>query len=95
MSFIVRFVRQWIAGETLNNAFTRVKSENKAGIGAIINFLGEHVREAREAEMNVAENLLILKYIEEYKVNASLSIKLTQLGLDMEKTSVHRTQRIS
>ncbi|HEY9206127.1 MAG TPA: proline dehydrogenase family protein [Candidatus Methanoperedens sp.] len=85
MSFIVRFVRQWIAGETLSDAFTRVKSENKAGIGAIINFLGEHVREAREAEMNVAENLQILKYIEEYKLNASLSIKLTQLGLDIGK----------
>ncbi len=85
MSLIVRFVRQWIAGETLSDAFTRVKSENKAGIAAIINFLGEHIHDAREAEMNVAENLQILKYMVEYKVNASLSIKLTQLGLDIER----------
>ncbi len=85
MSFLIRFARQWISGETLNDAIERAKKENKAGIGAIINFLGEHVREARKAEMNVEENMRILRSIDESKVNASLSIKLTQLGLEISK----------
>ncbi len=84
MSFLIRFARQWIAGETLDYAIKRAKKKNKAGIDAIINFLGEHVREQPEAEENIQENLRILQAIEESKIKASLSIKLTQLGLDIE-----------
>jgi proline dehydrogenase len=85
MSFLIRFARQWIAGETLDDAIAQTIKENKAGIGAIINFLGEHVRERKEAETNLDENLRILESIEKSKASASLSIKLTQLGLMTEK----------
>ena len=85
MSFLIRFARQWIAGETLDDAIAQTMKENKAGIGAIINFLGEHVREQKEAQTNLEENLRILESIERSKVSASLSIKLTQLGLMIEK----------
>src|SRR4030042_3735066 len=85
MSFLIRFARQWIAGETLDDAIAQTIKENKAGMGAIINFLGEHVRERKEAETNLDENLRILESIEKSKVSASLSIKLTQLGLMTEK----------
>ena len=85
MSFLIRFARQWIAGEDLDEATKRVKKENSAGIDGIINFLGEHVRDPEEAEKNVEENLRILTAIENEKINASLSIKLTQLGLMIDK----------
>jgi proline dehydrogenase len=85
MSFLIKFARQWIAGETLADALSRTKKSNNSGIGAIINFLGEHVRDAAEADKNIEENLRILRAIEESKLNASLSIKLTQLGLEIEK----------
>lgn len=85
MSFLIKLARQWIAGETLDDAISRAKKENSVGIGAIINFLGEHVRDEAEAEKNVEENQRILKAIDDSKLNASLSIKLTQLGLEIEK----------
>ncbi len=85
MSFLIKLARQWIAGETLEDAVLRTKKSNIAGIGAIINFLGEHVKEEAEANKNIQENLRIIQAIEESKLNASLSIKLTQLGLDIEK----------
>jgi proline dehydrogenase len=85
MSFLIRFVRQWIAGETLDDAISRTRKANNSGIGGIINFLGEHVRDEDEAKKNIEENLRILKAIEDSKLNASLSIKLTQLGLEIEK----------
>ncbi len=84
MSFLTRFARQWIAGETLDDAIARAKKENNAGIRAVINFLGEHVKNEAEADDNVEENLRILRAIEESKTKASLSIKLTQLGLDID-----------
>lgn len=81
MSFFTRFARQWIAGETLDDAIARAKIANGSGIGAIINFLGEHVKDKEEADKNLEENLRILVAIEEAKIKASLSIKLSQLGL--------------
>jgi proline dehydrogenase len=85
MSFLIRFARQWIAGETLDDAISRTRKANNSGIGGIINFLGEHVRDKDEAKKNIEENQRILEAIEGSKLNASLSIKLTQLGLEIEK----------
>lgn len=85
MNFFIRFARQWIAGETLNDAIACAKKANSRGIGAIINFLGEHVKDKEEAEKNKLENLEILRAIKDAKLNASLSIKLTQLGLGIDK----------
>jgi proline dehydrogenase len=60
MSFLIRFARQWIAGETLDDAIIRARKANSNGLGAIINFLGEHVRDKEEAEANKNENFRIL-----------------------------------
>lgn len=85
MSLLIRLARQWIAGETLADAISCTRRSNISGIGAIINFLGEHVKEEAEANKNIQENLRILQALEESKLNASLSIKLSQLGLEIEK----------
>jgi len=85
MSFLIRFARQWIAGETSGSAIASAKKKNSAGFGVIINFLGEHVWDRTEAQENVEENMRLLVSLEKEKVNASLSIKLTQLGLLIDK----------
>ncbi len=61
MSFLITFARQWIAGETFDEAVKRVKKENNSGMGAIINFLGEHVRDKAQARRNMEVNLKILQ----------------------------------
>lgn len=85
MSFLIRFVRHWIAGETPGEAIASAKKKNRAGLGAIINFLGEHVRDKIEAQENVEKNIKLLSDIEKEKVNASISLKLTSLGLLIDK----------
>ncbi|MDP3104641.1 MAG: proline dehydrogenase family protein [Candidatus Methanoperedens sp.] len=85
MSFLIRFVRHWIAGETPGDAIASAKKKNRAGLGAIINFLGEHVRDKIEAQENVDKNIKLLSDIEKEKVNASISLKLTSLGLLIDK----------
>jgi proline dehydrogenase len=84
MSFLIRFARQWIAGETLDDAIVRSRKANSDGLGAIINYLGEHIRDKEEAQRNKNENLRILQAIKNEKINSSLSIKLTQLGLGID-----------
>ena len=85
MSFLIRFARQWIAGEALGDAIISTNKANCKGLGAIINFLGEHVRDREESDKNKTENLKILQAIKDSNLNASLSIKLTQLGLLIDK----------
>ncbi len=85
MSFLIRFARQWIAGETSGEAIASAKKKNRAGFGVIINYLGEHVMDKTEAQENVDENINLLSALEKEKVNASISIKLTQLGLLIDK----------
>jgi len=85
MSFFIRFARQWIAGETLSDAIISTKKANSKGLGAIINFLGEHVKDREESEKNKTENLKILQAIKDSNLNASLSIKLTQMGLIIDR----------
>jgi len=85
MSFLIKFARQWIAGEKLDDAIERAIKANSNGLGAIINFLGEHVRDKEEAETNKNENIRILQAIKDTKINSSISIKLTQLGLGINK----------
>lgn len=85
MSFAIRLVRQWVAGETLDSAISRARTSAGEGIGAIINYLGEHVRDRDEVEDNVAENLRALEAIGRSGLKASLSIKLTQIGLAIDR----------
>ncbi|MCX9084975.1 MAG: proline dehydrogenase family protein [Candidatus Methanoperedens sp.] len=84
MSFLIKFAHQWIAGEDMEDAIERARKANSSGSGAIINFLGEHIRDKEEAQVNKNENLRILEAIKDNRINSTLSIKLTQLGLGMD-----------
>lgn len=85
MSFLIRFARHWIAGETSVEAIACAKKKNREGLGVIINYLGEHVTDKTLANENVDENITLLSALEKEKVNASISIKLTQIGLLIDK----------
>jgi len=60
MNFLIRFARQWIAGETSGEAIASAKKMNREGFGVIINYLGEHVIDKTEAQENVDENIKLL-----------------------------------
>ncbi|RMF31321.1 MAG: proline dehydrogenase, partial [Candidatus Nitrosothermus koennekii] len=40
---LTKIAKHWIAGNSLEDAIEAVKSANKLGIHAIINYLGEHI----------------------------------------------------
>ena len=85
MSFLIKFARHWIAGETSGEAIQSAKKKNHEGFGVIINHLGEHVMDKTEAQKNTEENIRLISAIHKEKVNASISIKLSQLGLLINK----------
>lgn len=79
-------VQRFVAGETIDDAIETVRKMNRNGMGVTLDHLGEQVEDAAEARASAAFCLETLAAIHTAGVNASLSLKLTQLGLN---TGIH------
>ena len=83
--FAKRLAQRFVAGETLDEAIRAVDPLNKKGITASLDLLGESVRTEREAQAATREILTMLDRINERRVQANVSLKLTQMGLDISE----------
>jgi proline dehydrogenase len=83
---VVRKVaNRYIAGETLDEALNVVAGLNKRGMRATLDVLGEHIHSIDQARRAVSEYLQVLEHIHTRKLDANISVKLTQLGLKVDK----------
>jgi len=89
-----RLARRFVAGETLPEAVEKIRALNGRGIRATIDHLGENVRDERGAEEATGACLDILEAIRTERLRANISVKLTQLGLDIDfelcRRNLHR-----
>lgn len=85
MGLLLRFARQWIAGEAMADAIARTRRSNARGIGTILNILGEHYEDPAQVAAAVEEYIALLRQIKADGLDASISIKLTQCGLRLSK----------
>lgn len=77
---------RFVAGETISSAIEAVRDLNRRGILATLDHLGEFVANEAEA-MDAAEYCIrTLDAIREAGVRSHLSVKLTQLGLDISES---------
>jgi proline dehydrogenase len=83
--FAKRLAQRFVAGETLEEAIRAVDPLNKKGITASLDLLGESVHTEREAQAASREILTMLDRINERRVQANVSLKLTQMGLDISE----------
>jgi len=83
--FLRRAARRFVAGEHLTEALEVIRRLNAAGLTATLDFLGEGVDTAAQAEASGEAYIHILDAIRESGVQSHLSLKLTQLGLDVEE----------
>ncbi|MFN0087131.1 MAG: proline dehydrogenase family protein [Blastocatellia bacterium] len=87
--------RRFIAGENIDDAITAIQELNKIGITASFDHLGESTVSKAEAESDVREYLHVLERIEATGVDSNVSVKLTQLGLDIDEAyCLENTRRI-
>lgn len=77
--------RRFIAGENIEAAIVTIKEMNKLGITATFDHLGESTTNRTEAEADVGEYVRLLERIDSTKVDSNVSVKLTQLGLDIDE----------
>ncbi|HJU66673.1 MAG TPA: proline dehydrogenase family protein [Gemmatimonadaceae bacterium] len=83
--FAKRLAQRFVAGETLDEAIRAVEPLNRKGITTSLDLLGESVRTEREAQAATREILTMLDRIHERRVQANVSLKLTQMGLDISE----------
>lgn len=79
-----RLVSRFVAGERLEQAITTVRDLSRKDVFATLNFLGEETVEPAAAVRVAEEYLSVLDAIEEEGVQATVSLKPTQLGLAIE-----------
>jgi proline dehydrogenase len=83
---IVRRVSsRYIAGETLAEALDVVARLNGEGMMTTQDVLGEFVTSAEEARRAGDEYIRVLRAIDERKADSNVSLKLTQMGLKLER----------
>jgi len=90
-----RFASRWVAGETLDSAIAATQELNARDITVALDLLGESVTNRAEAERARDAAIEILDRIQSMGVRANLSVKLTQLGLDLgQDVVIDNTRRI-
>ncbi|MGI0100725.1 MAG: proline dehydrogenase family protein [Candidatus Micrarchaeaceae archaeon] len=72
---------RWIAGRYAEDALRRTKEFNSFGISTLINFLGEDISDGTKVKESVDVYLGLLGSIRGQGLDASISVKPTQLGL--------------
>jgi len=79
------FSKEYIAGETIEDALKVSKQLNNEGIMTTIDVLGEFIKNLDEAEANKKEYLEVIEKAEEAKIQGNYSLKPTSFGLLIDK----------
>jgi proline dehydrogenase len=78
-----RMARRFVAGETLDEAIEAARYCNDRGMLASLDYLGENVATTSDAQRARDAYLEIFERIAKEKLQANVSCKLTQLGMDL------------
>ncbi|MCH9015687.1 MAG: proline dehydrogenase family protein [Gemmatimonadetes bacterium] len=82
-----KMASRFVAGETPDTAIEAVTEINSTNLTASLDLLGESVTNEQEAVSARVEIVDVLERIKETGVDANVSIKLTQMGLDLDLDS--------
>jgi proline dehydrogenase len=82
--FVRRSVSRFMPGETVAEALDACRRQQEQhGTGTILTHLGENLSSLAEAEAVTADYLALIDRISRENLDAQVSVKLTQLGLDL------------
>ncbi len=83
--FVRRAVTRFLPGEDAQSALQAAKIFASQGIASVLTELGENVTDRADAEAVTRDYLEVLDRITEQRLPAHLSVKLTHLGLDLDR----------
>jgi proline dehydrogenase len=82
-TFVRRAVSRFMPGEELSDALAAAQRLQSKNIGSIFTRLGENITDEAEAHSVTEHYLEVLHSIREQQLDAEVSVKPTQLGLDL------------
>jgi proline dehydrogenase len=82
-AFVRRAVRRFMPGETLEAALAEAAALRDRGLGTVLTYLGENIRDLSEADRVREHYLGVYAQIAARHLPTEISVKLTQLGLDL------------
>jgi len=88
--FVRRAVRRFMPGETVEEALDAAEFFRPHGIGILFTQLGENLTALSEAEGVAAHYHRLLDMIAARGMDAEISVKPTQLGLDLDREAAER-----
>ena len=89
------FARRFIAGETIEEAIEAARRLQAHGLLLTLDYLGESVRTLEAASAATREYLRLMDVIVASGIERNVSLKLTQLGVDVDRaTCVDNLRRI-
>ena len=83
--FVRRSVSKFMPGERVEDAMAASAQQQKFGIGTIFTRLGENLTRVEDAEDVTRHYLDVLDKVKAAALDAQISVKPTQLGLDLDK----------
>jgi proline dehydrogenase len=82
---VLPLAKRWISGVDMSSVINDAKAANSKGLGAIINFLGEEIKDPAAADATTDEYLRLQQAMADGGVTGLASVKLTQLGLGSDE----------
>ena len=78
---VLPLAKRWISGVAMDSAIGDAKKANSKGIGVIVNFLGEEIKDPATADAHADEYQRLQQALSDGGIDGFASVKLTQLGL--------------
>jgi proline dehydrogenase len=95
MAHEASFARRFIAGETVEEAIAVARALQSRGLLLTLDYLGESVRTLDEANAATREYVRLIDVIVASGIERNISLKLTQLGVDIDRaTCIDNMRRI-
>lgn len=84
---------RFVAGETIEQAVKVIKDLNSKGLAVTIDYLGEFVDNEKEANEMADNSIVAIQAIGREKLDSTLSLKMTSMGLDISDDVVMKNMR--
>jgi proline dehydrogenase len=81
--------RRFVAGETVDDGIAAARNLNRQGMKVSLDYLGESVRSRDEATAAASMYMRLIERIATDKLDANVSMKLTQMGQDIDTGFLH------
>ncbi len=90
---VKQFARRYVAGETMEEMLGVVRRFNRDGVLCTVDLLGEFIHRKEQAQEAVDAYKRILQAIHQEQLDANVSVKLSQMGLLLDKEFCYQIVR--